>query len=857
MDFFDRLTGFLGDALLPEDVRAGLERAARHLARNEFTEAADEAARVLAKAADAPRAHAVLGLAKRGLGELEPARAALREAVRRNPGDATVHLALAEVELSLRDPARALLEGKKALDAGAPIAEATALLASAHDARGETTEALAALEALPDKHHTIESLERLAELRLALRDPTRAAATFRAVLARSDRRARSLAGLAEALLAAGDAGQALPFALRALSEDPQNPRHAALVGEVHQARGSLDGAAAAFARALELDPNEVRALRGGGRLSFERGDTAHARELFARWCALAPNDPEAQAAFTRAEIAERMRREAHEREQAAAKLHERGVRPDDVYAALVRAEHIFEADRAFADLGAAVSRLRLGYDRPLLLAIAGEFNAGKSTVLNALVGDAVAPMGVTPTTAAVNVFVYGPRKAARVVLQDGGAEEVPFERVVELIDARRGAGGGAVRHVEIVWPAESLREVSLVDTPGYNAPDEQHEAVARTFLEQADAVLWTFDASHAGTASERSAIEALGPLRGKVVGVLNKADRLSQEDRAMVLTHMRTAFEGEVADWVFVSAREALEASRTNDAERRAQSGHDTLWALLDERFFARARAAKRGTTSDRLRPILADAQRRTTELRGAAQRALEGVRARREGARLLQRHLTDTLGARLDGWWSEALRSAITDAAASAAELTRRRQNRLTALLSSRLAPEDIDYVSRILRDHLSAALRDIAQKTADEATRVVQAEVDAWRTLEGTVADRGRATLDLSARRVATIGGELERGPFASAAAYLRGWFDGGGLRTVEPLLSKVESPSDARRALETAPPRVPSWREALGAWAALVAGAFVELASMIETDLAHEAERLRVQLEEPLAGISARFS
>ena len=71
-------------------------------------------------------------------------------------------------------------------------------------------------------------------------------------------------------------------------------------------------------------------------------------------------------------------------------------------------------------MAAAAGHAAEALDRPLLVAVMGEFNAGKSSFVNALCGADVAPTGVTPTTATVNVLRYGAEPAARVVGHDGG-----------------------------------------------------------------------------------------------------------------------------------------------------------------------------------------------------------------------------------------------------------------------------------------------------------------------------------------------------------------------------------------------------------------------------------------------------
>ena len=129
----------------------------------------------------------------------------------------------------------------------------------------------------------------------------------------------------------------------------------------------------------------------------------------------------------------------------------------------------------------------------------GEFNSGKSSFVNALLGRAVLEEGVTPTTSRIALLRHGDAPA-RHVRPDG---------------------------VEVVAePAEALREVAIVDTPGTNAVLREHEALTREFVPRADLVLFLTSADRPYTETERAFLEALREWGKKVVVVVNKADLL-------------------------------------------------------------------------------------------------------------------------------------------------------------------------------------------------------------------------------------------------------------------------------------------------------------------------------------------
>ena len=193
---------------------------------------------------------------------------------------------------------------------------------------------------------------------------------------------------------------------------------------------------------------------------------------------------------------------------------------------------LFTTTPPLVGLAAAAGHAAEALDRPLLVAVMGEFNAGKSSFVNALCGADVAPTGVTPTTATVNVLRYGAEPAARVVAHDGGTRPLPAADVARFLTALRADEARAIRMVEIFLPVETLRRVEIVDTPGLNSILAEHERVTRDFLQEADAIVWVFGIGQAAKATERAALELAHGAGKRVLGVLNKVDRAERVARS-------------------------------------------------------------------------------------------------------------------------------------------------------------------------------------------------------------------------------------------------------------------------------------------------------------------------------------
>lgn len=206
----------------------------------------------------------------------------------------------------------------------------------------------------------------------------------------------------------------------------------------------------------------------------------------------------------------------------------------DVLGRLQRTLARFDADEADQE---ALNRSIRQLDDLFLLVVVGEFNAGKSTFINALIGQAVLEEGVTPTTTQVQVLTWG----------EGGTQ------AVETAGLRT-----------ITAPVDLLRDIHIVDTPGTNAIFREHEAITTDFVPRADLVLFVTSADRPFTETERGFMDAIRDWGKKIVIVVNKVDILEHAaDVTRVEQFVRdsaTALLGVAPEIFPVSARTALRA---------------------------------------------------------------------------------------------------------------------------------------------------------------------------------------------------------------------------------------------------------------------------------------------------------
>ncbi len=263
----------------------------------------------------------------------------------------------------------------------------------------------------------------------------------------------------------------------------------------------------------------------------------------------------------------------------------------------------FAVEHGLEEVHAQALRLQDELERPLLLAVLGEFNAGKSTLINAFIGDDVAPTGIVPTTATLNVLRGGSKRRVRIVFRDGSTREGEYSALKEMLEEAEALYSGAsgavgIDRVEIILPSETLDRVWILDAPGTNAGDEAHESLAQEAARRADAVVWVFDAAQAGKMSETQMHERLRAQGRLIVPVLNKRDRLKEGELQEVLSVLRDGFSVQP---VSLSAKRALKAKLKDDSEALAASGFVDVVETLEAQVFARSRVLKHAACAGRL----------------------------------------------------------------------------------------------------------------------------------------------------------------------------------------------------------------------------------------------------------------
>ncbi len=355
------------------------------------------------------------------------------------------------------------------------------------------------------------------------------------------------------------------------------------------------------------------------------------------------------------------------------------------------------------------------------LVVVGEFNHGKSSFVNALLGADLLPVGVTPTTACIHHVLAGP-PGATLVWEDGRREETRLE---DLDALAAGEGGDerarAVKYVEVRAPGTLLDDgIVLVDTPGVNDLSLQRADVTYSYIPQSDAVLFLLDAGQLVKESERAFLQdkLLAGERDKVIFVVTKVDLLQGAERDEALAYVAAQLQKLVpSPQVFpVSAHRA----RQGDPESGMRELTEFLARFLPEErgrlvldhaltegiSAARTLASAVVAKQDALRLTDEELTRRVELLRREAETAHAGIAAK-------QRIIAEEISA-VKAW-------AQRDLAHFVADVTRELPQVIDGARAGDLRPHLGVFLETTFRSWAEAETREIAAALEKLAERVV----------------------------------------------------------------------------------------------------------------------------------------
>jgi GTPase SAR1 family protein len=175
-------------------------------------------------------------------------------------------------------------------------------------------------------------------------------------------------------------------------------------------------------------------------------------------------------------------------------------------------------------------------NEPLKLAIFGEFNAGKTSFINRLLGLSL-PTKRVPTTKVITIIKYNENEKFEIEYKDKNnnsnqysiKEYEGFSKLNEILEDNSDLI--EIKEIRIYINNPILKTFEVIDTPGFN--DDEFEKITKTLFDKINFAIWVFNAQQAGSNSEKSILEEFknkSIYKNNIYAFINQADIVDEKD---------------------------------------------------------------------------------------------------------------------------------------------------------------------------------------------------------------------------------------------------------------------------------------------------------------------------------------
>ncbi|WP_455538724.1 dynamin family protein [Terrisporobacter sp.] len=211
------------------------------------------------------------------------------------------------------------------------------------------------------------------------------------------------------------------------------------------------------------------------------------------------------------------------------------------------------------------------------LIVLGEFNRGKSTFLNALLGKVILPSNILPTTSVITRISYSDEPKVKVVLNTGEEKKIDYDELINYVTNLNGNKTESISITDVYYPISLCKNGCIItDTPGVNDLNEQNIEITESYIPEGDAVIFILDPNQVFTKSEKEFIKnkVLKNDIHKIFFIVNKFDTVNREGLANFKNYVnKTIKELNLSSKVYyLSSSKSLKCKINNTTDEYLES---------------------------------------------------------------------------------------------------------------------------------------------------------------------------------------------------------------------------------------------------------------------------------------------
>ena len=220
---------------------------------------------------------------------------------------------------------------------------------------------------------------------------------------------------------------------------------------------------------------------------------------------------------------------------------------------------------------------------PLKIVVLGEVKAGKSTLVNALVGKKVSYTNVVEATAAILEIKYS--KEEKIIIKKKNEEVINLYSLGELdnlmnVNRDNQEFFSEINKISVFTNTERLKEITVVDTPGLNTVTSENEERTEDYIANADVILWILNSHHLGQSDISEKIEEVLDYGKPIICVLNRIDEINGDIREVV-EYVQNEMGYMFSEIFATSAKLAWDGYIEKDSAKVKESHIDELYEYI------------------------------------------------------------------------------------------------------------------------------------------------------------------------------------------------------------------------------------------------------------------------------------
>lgn len=243
---------------------------------------------------------------------------------------------------------------------------------------------------------------------------------------------------------------------------------------------------------------------------------------------------------------------------------------------------LFEEEREIlAEIDKIIQTNEDNLQNPLKIVVLGEVKAGKSTLVNALVGKKVSYTNVVEATAAIMEIKYG-KEEIRLQCHKEDLMLSSLDELDELMDRNKDNQEffNKISKISITTSTERLKEITLVDTPGLGTVTVENGERTENYIAEADVILWVINAHHLGKYDIEEKLEEVLDYGKPIIGIINRIDEINGDTDELV-EYVENEMGYMFSKIFTVSAQRAWEGYTEQNTQKITESGIQQVYTFL------------------------------------------------------------------------------------------------------------------------------------------------------------------------------------------------------------------------------------------------------------------------------------